>query len=46
MLQELQQLQGVEAVHDLHIWGMSTTETAPTAHLVMMPQPAHCNPIW
>jgi len=21
-------------VHDLHIWGMSTTETALTAHLV------------
>lgn len=26
---------GVSAVHDLHIWGMSTTETAFTAHLVM-----------
>jgi len=26
---------GVEQVHDLHIWGMSTTETALTAHLVM-----------
>jgi cobalt-zinc-cadmium efflux system protein len=25
---------GVEAVHDLHIWSMSTTETALTAHLV------------
>jgi cobalt-zinc-cadmium efflux system protein len=26
---------GVRAVHDLHIWPMSTTETAMTAHLVM-----------
>lgn len=26
---------GVGAVHDLHIWPMSTTETALTAHLVM-----------
>ena len=27
-------LPGVEAVHDLHIWGMSTTEAALTVHLV------------
>ena len=27
---------GVSAVHDLHIWPMSTTETAITAHLVML----------
>ncbi|MGF6273635.1 cobalt-zinc-cadmium efflux system protein [Massilia sp. UYP11] len=26
---------GVTAVHDLHIWAMSTTETALTAHLVI-----------
>jgi len=26
---------GVAAVHDLHIWPMSTTETALTAHIVM-----------
>jgi cobalt-zinc-cadmium efflux system protein len=28
-------LSGVKTVHDLHIWAMSTTETALTAHLVM-----------
>jgi cobalt-zinc-cadmium efflux system protein len=28
-------LSGVTALHDLHIWGMSTTETALTCHLVM-----------
>lgn len=33
--QHLAGLAGVEAVHDLHIWPMSTTETALTAHLVM-----------
>jgi cobalt-zinc-cadmium efflux system protein len=31
----LAHIAGVEAVHDLHIWPMSTTETALTAHLVM-----------
>ena len=28
-------LPGVSELHDLHIWGMSTTETALTCHLVM-----------
>ena len=31
----LEALPGVARVHDLHIWPMSTTETALTAHLVM-----------
>lgn len=31
----LEALPGVEDVHDLHIWPMSTTETALTCHLVM-----------
>ena len=30
----LRNLPGVAEVHDLHIWGMSTTDTALTAHLV------------
>ncbi len=33
-------LPGVVEVHDLHIWAMSTTETALTAHLVM-PHASH-----
>jgi cobalt-zinc-cadmium efflux system protein len=31
----LESLPGVSEVHDLHIWPMSTTETALTCHLVM-----------
>ena len=31
---ELAALDGVTAVHDLHVWPLSTTETALTAHLV------------
>jgi cobalt-zinc-cadmium efflux system protein len=31
----LAHLAGVSTIHDLHIWPMSTTETALTAHLVM-----------
>lgn len=26
---------GVESIHDLHVWGLSTTEVALTAHLVV-----------
>lgn len=35
-------LPGVEDVHDLHVWAMSTTETAMTAHL-LRPQNADCD---
>lgn len=30
----LSELQDVDAVHDLHVWPLSTTETALTAHIV------------
>lgn len=30
----LTELDGVDAVHDLHVWPLSTTETALTAHIV------------
>ena len=33
-------LPGVTRVHDLHVWHISTTETALTAHLVMPASPA------
>ena len=35
MRAHLTALPGVAAVHDLHIWPMSTTEAALTVHLVM-----------
>jgi cobalt-zinc-cadmium efflux system protein len=35
----LETLPGVTAVHDLHIWAMSTTEVALTVHLVMEEMP-------
>jgi cobalt-zinc-cadmium efflux system protein len=35
----LANLAGVTAVHDLHIWAMSTTEVALTVHLVMEEAP-------
>ena len=28
-------LQGVQGLHELHVWGMATSETALTAHLVV-----------
>lgn len=31
----LESIEGVKEVHDLHIWAMSTTETALTAHFLM-----------
>ncbi len=41
----LASLPGVVEVHDLHIWGMSTTETVLTAHLVMTAPPTGHGPI-
>jgi cobalt-zinc-cadmium efflux system protein len=38
--QHLAGFEGVTAVHDLHVWPMSTTEVALTAHLVMPGRPA------
>lgn len=35
----LNHLPGVKAVHDLHIWGLSTREVALTVHLVMPEKP-------
>ncbi len=34
VLKYLTELPGVKAVHELHIWGMSTTEVALTTHIV------------
>jgi len=45
----LQSLPAVAEVHDLHIWPMSTTETALTCHLVMpegYPQPEFLESIY
>lgn len=35
----LSELPGVSEVHDLHIWALSTTETALTVHLVQAEEP-------
>lgn len=36
-------LPGVAEVHDLHIWGLSTTQTALTAHLVCADSPGRAS---
>lgn len=36
----LERMRGVNQVHDLHVWALSTTENALTAHLVI---PGGCN---
>ncbi len=38
-------LPGVVEVHDLHIWAMSTTETALTAHVVVPDHDGNSNPL-
>lgn len=40
----LKTIPGVTAVHDLHIWAMSTQETGLTAHLVMPEAPLWAEP--
>jgi cobalt-zinc-cadmium efflux system protein len=37
--QYLMEVPGVVDLHDLHVWGMSTTETALTAHLMVIDAP-------
>ena len=47
--QYLEMLPGVSSVHDLHVWAMSTTETALTCHLVIpggAPGDEFINQIW
>lgn len=40
----LRSLPGVADVHDLHIWAMSTTETAMTAHVIVPKFDGQANP--
>ncbi len=40
----LRSLPGVSDVHDLHIWAMSTTETAMTAHVIVPKFDGQANP--
>lgn len=37
----LQRIEGVDGLHDLHIWPMSTTENALTAHLIVSDDRIH-----
>jgi len=39
VMEFLLSIDGVEQVHDLHIWALSTNETSMTAHLVMPEKP-------
>ena len=41
----LRSLPGVADVHDLHIWAMSTTETALTAHVIVPEFDGNSNPL-
>lgn len=43
--QYLYSVPGVQQVHDLHIWAMSTTENSLTVHLVMTPSPENQLPL-
>jgi cobalt-zinc-cadmium efflux system protein len=40
---ELKRIEGVDGLHDLHIWPMSTTENALTAHLIVPDERLHRN---
>ncbi len=40
----LGQFPGVAEIHDLHIWGLSTTQSALTVHLVQSAEGAACRP--
>lgn len=35
LLHEVSEIQGVEEIHHLHVWAISTTENAATAHIVV-----------
>ena len=35
ILEQIQALEGIKEVHHIHVWPISTTETALTAHLVV-----------